>query len=190
MKAGILLFDGVEVLDFAGPYEVLSAARQGESLCFATSTVAEKTSVVCSGGLQVISDFTFESAPDFDILVVPGGPGTRGEASRRQNICRYIARAAQQAEQIAGVCTGTFLMAEAGLLDGIPVTTHHRRREALRQQYPGLEVVEAKVLDGGKIITAGGVSSGIDMALYLVEKFFGKEAAAAERERIEYGINF
>jgi len=189
MKAGILVFDGVEVLDFAGPYEVLAGARQGETNCFEAFTVGEKSLVACSGGLRVIPDYTFDTAPDFDILVVPGGPGTRVEESKLENVYRYIARAAVKAAHVAGVCTGTYLMAGAGLLDGLTVTTHHRRREALRQKYPELNVVSAKVLDSGKIITSAGVSSGIDMALYLVEKLYGKTAAASEQERIEYGLH-
>lgn len=189
MKAGILVFDGVEVLDFAGPYEVLAGARRGEAGIFATYTVGEKKPVMCSGGLQIIPDYTFGTAPAFDILVVPGGPGTRVEESRLQNVYRYIARAAAQAGQVAGVCTGTYLLAGAGLLEGLKVTTHHRRREALRQKHPGLTVVDAKVVDSGKIITAAGVSSGIDMALYLVEKICGKEIAEQEKERIEYGLH-
>jgi transcriptional regulator GlxA family with amidase domain len=189
MKVGIILFDQVEVLDFAGPYEVFAGAREGEQNLFSVEVVAEKSPVICRGGLQVIPDALFADQPVYDILVVPGGPGTRVAKEKLAPVLAYLGDAAPKAQITAGVCTGTVLMAQAGLLKGKRVTTHHNRREALKEAFPDLTVVNEKVVDCGPIITSAGVSSGIDMALYLVKRLYGSEKAQEVRENIEYGMH-
>ena len=189
MKVGIVLFDLVEVLDFAGPYEVFAGAREGDRSLFSVSVVAEKSPVVCRGGLQVIPDAYFSDLPTYDILVVPGGPGTRVPEEKLSPVLDYIKTAAAQAQITAGVCTGTVLMAKAGLLKGRRVTTHHNYREKLKEAFPDLTVVSEKVVDCGPIVTSAGVSLGIDMALYLIKRLFGAEKAQEVRETIEYGMH-
>ncbi len=189
MKVGIVIFDLVEVLDFAGPYEVLAGAREGDRSLIEVSVVAEKSPVICRGGLTVIPDALFSDAPTYDVLVVPGGPGTRVDESKLKPVVDFIKLTAQKAQIVAGVCTGTVLMAKAGLLSGLRVTTHHNYRERLQQDYPDLTVVHDKVVDNGSVITSAGVSSGIDMALYLLKRLFGDEVSKQSRETIEYGIH-
>lgn len=186
---GIILFTGVEPLDFAGPYEVLSGARDDDGPLFRVATVAEASPVTCQFGLRVLPDQLFADQPWFDVLVVPGGPGTRIEEPKVRPTVEFIRQAAQRARLVAGVCTGTYLMAMAGLTTGRRVATHHAYRQTLRESYPDLSVTDDKVVHDREIITAAGVSSGIDMALYLVELLHGPEAEARERRRIEYGIH-
>jgi transcriptional regulator GlxA family with amidase domain len=169
MRVGFVLFDQVEVLDFAGPYEVLAGARDGDRPLCTLAVVAEKSPVVCRGGLQVIPDAFFREEPVYDVLIVPGGPGTRVHDDLLKPILKYLRFAGPQTEITAGVCTGTFLMAKAGLLTGKQVTTHFRWRDTLQEMFPDLKVVPEKIVDCGPQITSAGVSSGIDMALYLVK---------------------
>ena len=187
MNVGIILFDQVEVLDFAGPFEVFAGTRDGDKELFSVQVVAEKSPVVCRGGLKVIPDAYFAEEPVYDILVVPGGPGTRVSEEQLEPIIDYIKKASPQAGITAGVCTGTLLMAKAGLLSGKRVTTHHRYRDTLKEKYPDLTVVGEKVVDCGSLVTSAGVSSGIDMALYLVKRLFGSEISKQVRDNIEYG---
>ncbi len=186
MQVGVVLFDQVEVLDFAGPYEVLAGARDEDRPLCTLSVVAEKSPVICRGGLQVIPDALFREKPLYDVLIVPGGPGTRVSDDLLEPILEYLRYAGPQAEITAGVCTGTFLMAKAGLLTDKRVTTHFRWRERLQEMFPDLKVVPEKIVDCGPQITSAGVSSGIDMALYLVKRLWGGEIAQQIRENIEY----
>jgi transcriptional regulator GlxA family with amidase domain len=185
--AGILLFDDVEVLDFAGPYEVLVAARRAnDESYFEVVTVAERREVTCWGGLQVTAGHTFDTCPKLDFLIVPGGPGAREKRPDVQAapLAFLIARQSELGA-LASVCTGSFLLARAGILDGRRATTHTRRIDLFRSEFPQIDVVQEKVVDLGNILTAGGVSSGIDLALYLIEREFGTEARVAEAIRLD-----
>jgi transcriptional regulator GlxA family with amidase domain len=172
---GIVLFDEVEVLDFAGPYEVLSGAKdEAGRACLRVLTVAARPEVRCRGGLRVLVDATFADCPALGALVVPGGPGAdAATAEQRDHIIPFLLARAPSARVVASVCTGAFILGRAGLLAGRPATTHSKLIEPLRQEFPDARVVVEKVVDDGPIVTAAGVSSGIDLALHLLARWFG-----------------
>ena len=177
---GIVLFDDVEVLDFAGPYEVLSGARddQGQA-CLRVLTVAARPEVRCRGGLRIVVDSTLAACPPLDAVVVPGGPGADVRtAEQSDHIIPFLRERAAGAQLIASVCTGAFVLARAGLLAGRRATTHSKLRGVLRAEFPELDVREEKVVDAGSVVTAAGVSSGIDLALHLLERWFGPAVRA------------
>jgi transcriptional regulator GlxA family with amidase domain len=170
-SVAIVVFDGVEVLDFAGPYEVCSlAARDGRLLCRVRTHAATPT-ITCMGGLRVQRDAPLSDALDADAIIVPGGPGAR-KGNANQPVIDLIQRAMERT-LIASVCTGSFLLARAGVLGRGPATTHPLRFDEFRAEFPHIELVEQKIVDRGEIISAGGISSGIDLALYIVERWFG-----------------
>ena len=186
-RAGILLFDGVEVLDFAGPYEVLACSRRpGGEGYFETLTIAEKEEVTCVGGLKVVPEVLLEECPPLDLLIIPGGPGAREKRFDSQRpLIDFIVQREPEARVVASVCTGSFLLARTGLLDGKAATTHASRLDLFRQEFPSISLEVAKIVDNGHIVTAGGVSSGIDLALHILEQWFGPEARKAEAIRLE-----
>src|SRR5262245_53474688 len=182
----ILLFDGVEVLDFAGPYEVFAAARDESGERYTeVFTIAERPEVKCLGGLRVIADATFDACPDLDVLIVPGGPGAREQSEDQRAIFKFIQSQKGNAKLIASVCTGSFLLARSGLLNGRRATTHSNRIEMFTNEFPAVKVEKEKIIDEGDVITAGGVSSGIDLALYLLEHWFGRDARLREARRLD-----
>jgi transcriptional regulator GlxA family with amidase domain len=174
---GILLFDRVEVLDFAGPYEVLSVAKdENGDPCLRVLTLATQPTVVCNGGLHVIVDATLAECPPLDALIVPGGPGADDRTpEQEESLIPFLQDRAPRAKLVASVCTGAFILGRAGLLDGRRATTHSHLLEAFRTEFPLVEAVASKVVDQGAIVTAAGVSSGIDLALYLLDKWFGPD---------------
>jgi transcriptional regulator GlxA family with amidase domain len=193
-NVGILIFDDVEVLDFAGPFEVFSrtrtapgseSRRSDEAAPFEVFTVARTLDPVCAtGGLRVLPHQAFAEAPRIDLLVVPGGFGTRGLLEQVEVLDWVRARAAE-AELVTSVCTGSLVLARAGLLEGRRATTHWAALDLLRAQ-PGVEVVaDRRWVDDG-VITSAGVSAGIDMAFYVVEKLLGKEVADETARYIDY----
>lgn len=186
LLAGVLLFPQVEPLDFAGPYEVLACARdpRGRAYCQAL-TIAARPEVVCQGGLRVRVDHDLENAPALDILVVPGGPGAREPTGDPGPVLRFLRAQICQVQVLASVCTGSYWLARAGLLDGCSATTHRLRLDDFEQKFPSVAVVRDKVVDLGRIITAGGVASGIDLALHLLARFFGPEARQREAVRLD-----
>jgi len=175
---GILLFDEVEVLDFAGPFEVCVGSRDPAGMPYVdVITIGPSAEVLCHGGLRVRPTHQVADVPPLDALIVPGGPGADDRTDVQEVLLLpFIRGRAGSTAVVASVCTGAFLLARAGLLDGRRVTTHTSALAALRAEFPALDVVSAKVVDDGPIITAGGVSSGIDLALHLFERWFGPEA--------------
>ena len=191
-SVGILVFNEVEVLDFCGPFEVFSVARlesmdDDEARLFQVFTVAEYAeTVTCRGGLLVQPHYTVQNAPPFDILVVPGGRGTRLE---RHNpiLLDWIDTQNQQTELTLSVCTGAFLLAEKGILDGKRATTHWASIDFMRATYPKVELVEnTRFVDEGRVVTSAGISAGIDMSLHVVAKLHGQETAQWTARRMEY----
>ncbi len=190
---GILVFDEVEVLDFCGPFEVLSTTRLDESRRredqspYDVLLVAETPDVVvASGGLKVVPDRTPEDCPALDVLVVPGGWGTRREIGNRR-LMDWIARVGGEVETLASVCTGSMLLGMAGLLDGRRATTHWKAIPWMRQSLPGVAVVEDEhVVEDGRVLTSAGISAGIDLALRLVARQHGEEIARATARHMEY----
>ena len=194
-NVGILIFDGVEVLDFAGPFEVFSrtrlapgaeSRRSEASAPFHTFTVAKTTAPVSTtGDLRVVPHHGFAGAPRIDLLLVPGGIGTRALLHDGETL-DWIRRTAGQARKVTSVCTGSLLYAKAGLLAGRRATTHWGALDVLESLDASLKVErERRVVDDG-IISSAGVASGIDMAFYVVETLFGKAVADETAHYIEY----
>lgn len=183
----ILLFDEVEVLDFAGPFEVFSVTgRRDGSNPFEVSTVAEKSPITTRNGLSINPSHTLADCPQPDVLVVPGGFGTRREMLNA-GLLEWIGKRAAEAEMTLSVCTGALLLAKAGLLDGLKATTHHLSVDLLRQAAPNSFIEpERRVIDNGRIVAAAGVSAGIDASFHVVARFLGKKVALETARHIEY----
>jgi transcriptional regulator GlxA family with amidase domain len=190
-----LIFDGVEVLDFCGPFEVFSMASKPdmpstypEPALFRPRTVAEsKEPVRAVGGLEVTPSCTIDNHPPFEILVIPGGFGTRAIYADKPRVIEWIARQYDQVSVMTSVCTGAFLLAKARLLAGNRATTHWASIERLGDQHPDIEVVDdERVVDRGNIVTSAGVSAGIDMALHIVARMHGLETATHTARDMEY----
>jgi transcriptional regulator GlxA family with amidase domain len=184
-NVGILLFDGAEELDFVGPWEVLSYASTltGRDRLL---TVAEAARPIrCAKGLQVVPDVTLADAPPLDVLVVPGGQGTRREVDNRVLIT-WLARAAATATWVVSVCTGALLLHEAGPARGKRVTTHWRFVEMLRARGDVTVLDNVRYARDGQLLTAAGVSAGIDMALWLVGQRDSIAVARETQRGIEY----
>ena len=189
---GILIFDDVEVLDFCGPFEVFSVARPAgensdEFKLFTALTIAEEDKIIiCRGGLLVKPHATIEHHPQLDILVIPGGQGTRRER-HNSRLLDWIVQQDQRTNLTTSVCTGAFLLAERGLLDRHQATTHWASIEWMRNTYPAIDMVaDARVVDQGHIITSAGISAGIDMSLHIVSRLYGIDVAEWTARRMEY----
>jgi transcriptional regulator GlxA family with amidase domain len=193
-NVGILIFPDVEILDFCGPFEVFASATLPaetdgdlETRLFEVFTVAERPQVVaCRGGLLVQPNHTLEDHPPLDLMVVPGGYGTRRE-QENPVVLDWIARQRRTGALTTSVCTGAFLLGAAGLLDGLRATTHWTTIDGLRTTLPTTDVLsDARVVDEGEIITSAGVSAGIDMALHVVRRLHGDEVATRTARDMEY----
>jgi uncharacterized protein (DUF427 family)/putative intracellular protease/amidase len=185
----IVLFDGVDELDAVGPLEVLrGAAAGGADLAVRLVTRTKPLDVTGNHGLRMRADAVY--TPGADILLVPGGGWiARAEAgawaeAERGDWLPLIAEAAERGTLLAGVCTGVMLLARAGVIGDRPATTHHDARAEL--EAAGVKVLDERVVDAGDLVTAGGVTSGIDLGLHLVKRVAGEEAAVAEARRLEY----
>ena len=188
MNIGVALFDGAEELDWAGPWEVLAAwAQQFPEDGVRVFTVArEGGTVTCAKGLRVLPDETWESAPWMDVVVYPGGQGTRAQLADPV-VHGWLRGLAADGTLVTSVCTGSLVLAAAGLLDGRPATTWWGRVDELAALGRGVEVrPDARFVDSGEIVTAAGVSAGIDMALHLVARLHSVERAREVRRYIQY----
>jgi transcriptional regulator GlxA family with amidase domain len=184
-RIGIAIWDGVEELDFAGPYEVLAAwARQTEERKITVETIAATgDAVTCAHGLRVIPDATWADGARFDLFLLPGG--NTGPLQADLDFLQRLRDLAEGGALMASVCTGALVYAKAGLLDGRPATTHWSAVERLAEL--GIEVDhDARFVDDGDVVTAAGVSAGIDMALHLVARLESVERAQAVRRYIQY----
>ena len=191
LNVGILVFDEVEVLDFAGPFEVFSTAarlevRSGREAPFHVSIVAKVPGLVrARGGLRVEPDFAFEQHPMMDVLIVPGGD-VSGQLQDDETL-RWIARTAPLARVTASVCTGAFLLAAARLLQGRRATTHWEDAGELQRMYAETRVETGRRwIDEDAIVTSAGVSAGLDMSLHLVGRLAGSQLAAATARQMDY----
>lgn len=183
----IVLYDGVEILDFAGPYEVFYAASRHEGRPFEVFTIADRPQLVqCSSGLFVKPHYTLTDHPQVDIVVVPGGRFQPQDESNGR-LVEWIRRQAPAMEIVSSVCTGFAALAQAGILDGKRATTHWQAIEYMREHFPTVDVVAGeRFVDAGNVVTAAGVSAGIDMALHLVERICGSDVAEEVARYMEY----
>lgn len=188
LTVGILLFDEVEVLDFAGPFEVFSVTGRRTNLeAFRVVAVAERPGpVTARNGLSVNPAHSFAECPPLDILVVPGGFGTRA-LLKRPEVLHWVATRAAEAQLVLSVCTGALVLGAAGLLNGQSATTHHLAIEELRSAAPTATVhPDRRIVDNGRVILSAGVSAGIDMSLHVVAKLFGTDVARETARYMEY----
>jgi len=187
----IYVFDEIEVLDLGGPFEVFSVANRlalkaGHDQPFNVVTVSREADIVeARGGYRFCPSHRFADAPPTDVLVVPGGVVDRECA--QPDVIAWLRQAHEGAELTASVCTGAFLLAEAGVLSGLNVTTHWEDIDELEQRYPDLTVKCGPLwVDEGRVVTSGGISAGIDMSLHLVRRLLGQELAERTARQMEY----
>jgi transcriptional regulator GlxA family with amidase domain len=187
-RVAVFLFDNVEVMDFAGPFEVfgVTGLREGRAL-FDVYTVAQTTRpVMARNNLSVNPDYGFDGCPAPEILVVPGGFGTRRE-KHNPAVIDFLRRRAEPAERVLSVCSGALLLAKTGLLEGLEATTHHGALAELAADAPTTRVRDgARVVDNGKIVLSAGISAGIDAALHLVAELHGAAQAQETADYMEY----
>lgn len=193
MNVAILLFPDAEVLDFCGPFEAFSVTtrvaqrdRNKDAVLFKAFFVAETADIVTARyGFQVKPHYGFDAHPRVDLLVIPGGVMDQPRSSAKT--IDWIKRNAQAAQRVASVCTGAFLLAQAGLLDGLKVTTHWEDIDDLRREFPALDVVENLAwVEAGRVITSAGISAGIDMSFRLVSTLHDEELASTAARQMAY----
>jgi len=188
IQIGVLIFPQVEELDFVGPFEILSHVNYIKENSTNVVLVAEKQEpIIAYNGMKILPDISIEKCPQLDILVVPGGKG-RLQAMKNQTIKSFIMKQSKGSKYITSVCTGAFILAEAGVLKGKRATTYHAAFQEL-EKYPSIKVEKAKVVQDGNIITGAGVSSGIELGLYLLKVLFGAELAQEVAVSLEYSID-
>ena len=184
----ILLFDNVEVMDFAGPLEVFGVAgqREGKQLFDLFTVARQGRRITARNNLSINPDYSFEDCPYPDILVVPGGFGTRREKNN-PSVLNFIRYHSKHAERVLSVCSGALLLAKAGLLTGLHATTHRGALAELREDDKTITVHDSvRIVDNGKIVLSAGISAGIDAALYLVGELHGQDEAAETATYMEY----
>jgi transcriptional regulator GlxA family with amidase domain len=188
IPVAVAISDGVTVIDFAGPWEVFQdvwiparGSNMEEQMPFNLFTVSEKTEPLTgSGGLKLVPDYTFANAPAPKIVVVPAQRGSEA-------LHEWLRKVAPTTDLTMSVCTGAFQLAKAGLLSGKSATTHHDFIDKLIKQFPDVDVKRGlRFVEGGKIATAGGLSSGIDLALHVLDRYFGREVAQRTASYMEY----
>jgi transcriptional regulator GlxA family with amidase domain len=187
-NVAIFVFDDVEVLDFCGPFEVFSVTgRRNGSNPFNVYTVAERAGpILARNALSINPRYTFADSPEPDILVIPGGYGTRKEVQKTA-VLDWVRDCSRRSELLLSVCTGALVLAKAGLLGGLTATTHHLALEELREFAPQTTIDASKrFIDNGKIITAAGISAGIDMSLHVLARLLGREQALETAAYMEY----
>ncbi|HEV2860628.1 MAG TPA: DJ-1/PfpI family protein [Pyrinomonadaceae bacterium] len=182
----IFIFDGVQIIDYTGPYEVLGQAHDGRRKLFNVYTVAEKPGPVTTNmGMTVVPKYTFDDMPKTDVLVLPGG--RVGPHMENAKVIKWVQETASRAEYVMSVCNGAFYLGKAGLLDGLQATTFYGMIDDLKELAPKARVVsDQRFADNGKIITTAGLSSGIDGALHLVERVAGRGYAQEVALNMEY----
>jgi transcriptional regulator GlxA family with amidase domain len=192
-RVGILIFPDVEVLDFTGPFEVFSVTRLNEQYRreepspFEVILIAESLEpIAASGGLRVLPAYPLDNCPPLDILVVPGGWGTRKEINN-EHLIDWIAKRGREVETLTSVCTGSMLLGRAGLLEGLHATTHWRALDWMRETFPTLTVeANLHVVEDGRVLTSAGISAGIDMSLRVVARYYGEAVAKSTARHMEY----
>ncbi|EJQ30755.1 DJ-1/PfpI family protein [Bacillus cereus] len=190
-SVGIFLFNEVEVLDFAGPFEVFSVTEVNEEKTFTVYTVSENGEMITArNGLKVQPDYSIENLPPVDILIIPGGLGARKYEIKNEIVIKWIRQQMKEVKLMTSVCTGALLLAKAGLLEGLKATTHWASIEKFKNGFQNVEVIEnVKFVDEGHIITSAGISAGINMAFHIVKNLLGVHVAEDTAKRMEYDIS-
>ena len=183
---GIVLFPDLEELDAVGPWEVFTMVAQQRDDVRVVSVAERRDVVRCAKGLRIVPDHDFSDAPDLDVVLVPGGIGTRREVDNPIMI-EWLMKVAPGCRWVTSVCTGALLLCKAGLAEGRRVTTHWGFVPELRKRHPATEVLErVRYVRDGSLVTAAGVSAGIDMALWLSGQIWGVECARNTQRLMEY----
>jgi transcriptional regulator GlxA family with amidase domain len=192
INVAVLISEGTVVIDFAGPWEVFQETMftskgqpwtGGDDMImpFNLYTVSDSEKPVSASGLMIVPNYTFENAPKPQVIVIPAQAG-RGEAQKK-----WLLENSKTADLTMSVCTGASMLAAYGFLDHQKATTHHMSLEALQKKYPNVEFVSGtRFVDNDKVATAGGLSSGIDLALHVVERYYGRAMAQATADYMEY----
>ncbi|TAL71111.1 MAG: DJ-1/PfpI family protein [Bacteroidetes bacterium] len=186
-KVAILIYNGVYLLDFCGPLEIFNDTMLDDtSSAFEVYTVSpDENSIKSHTHTLIKPDYTIDNCPQPDILVIPGG--NLNLTRDNPEVAKWIVEVEKKSEYVLSVCTGAFILADLGMLNGLEVTTWYGAREKLKKKVPSIKICNDKrFTDNGKIVTTAGVSAGIDGALHLVEKMFGKETALKTAKYIEY----
>ncbi len=185
-NVAILLYDGVELLDFAGPGEVFQLAEFNDNKAFNVYTVGVNTKEIISQNfLKIITPFIIDDCPLPDILVIPGGNSI--SQANNKNLISWITKVNQKAEYILSVCNGVRLLAKSGAIDGMMATSHFGAIDNLTKEFPKVQMIKGKrFVDNGRIITTEGVSAGIDGSLYLLSKMYNKEIANEVARQMMY----
>ncbi|MCF7496494.1 DJ-1/PfpI family protein [Vibrio sp. L5-1] len=186
MNIGIYIYNQAEVLDFSGPFEVFSTAKRLGAEDLNVFMVSEHVEpVVARGGFKVLTDYSLQNHPEIDLLMVVGGVHT--DEMNKSNVLDWLVSVEPNAEQVVSVCTGVFLLAKAGLLKGLTVTTHWEDISDLALQFPDLNVTaDQRWVTSGKFTTSGGISAGIDMSLHLISERYGLEFSTIVARQMEY----
>jgi transcriptional regulator GlxA family with amidase domain len=182
MKVAFVLTEGANVIDMAGPWEVFQDTMTGDRMAFQLFTVGEsKSSVAMTGGLRVVPHYTFANAPHADIVVIGAQRGATA-------LPEWLRARTKDSRVVMSVCTGAFKLADAGLLEGKKATTHHEFWDAFAKKFPNVQLERGSrfVQSDDVLFTAGGLTSGIDLALHIVEKFYGPEVADRTAAYMEY----
>ncbi len=183
IPVAFVVSDGAVVIDFAGPWEVFQDVHdaQGQGF-FNLYTVGETTkTVTASAGLKIVPDYTFQTGPAPKVIVIPA---QNGESAA---MLEWIRTSAKAADVTMSVCTGAYVLAKTGLLSGKAATTHHSAYTEFAMQFPDIQLVRgARFVEDGNLASAGGLSSGIDLALHVVERYYGRERARQTADMMEY----
>ncbi|WP_040890576.1 DJ-1/PfpI family protein [Vibrio ezurae] len=186
MNIAIYIYNQAEVLDFSGPFEVFSTAKRLGAENLNVFLVSESTKpVIARGGFKVLSDYTIYDHPKIDVLVVVGGEHSL--EMHNSITLSWLASVAPFTNEVVSVCTGVFLLAQAGIVKDATVTTHWEDIPDLISQFPSLNVItDQRWVTSGKFTTSGGISAGIDMSLHLLSKHYGKSFAKTVAKQMEY----
>jgi transcriptional regulator GlxA family with amidase domain len=187
IQVALVISEGVNVIDFSGPWGVFSSVMLGSGsdhsmhmTPFDLFTVSDKTEIVTSGGLKLVPNYTFANVPPTKVVVIPAQQGSDA-------MIEWLRKVAPTTDVTMSVCTGAFKLAKAGLLSGKAATTHHDYLDKLQKEYPDIQVKRGvRFVEGEKISTAGGLTSGTDLALRVVERYFGREVAQTTATYMEY----
>ncbi|MGK8828949.1 DJ-1/PfpI family protein [Bacillus paranthracis] len=190
-SVGIFLFNEVEVLDFAGPFEVFSITKVHEEKPFTVYTVSQNGEMITARNeLKVKPDYSIEDLPPVDILIIPGGKGARENEVKNDIVINWVRQQMKEVKLMTSVCTGALLLAKAGLLEGLKATTHWASIQTFKKDFPNVEVMEnVKFVDEGHIITSAGISAGINMSFHIVKNLLGVEIAEETAKNMEYDID-